>query len=524
MKWEIAMKLKIAVVRNIARQCLNTDYSNRTIGDVNNVSSTSVSNYRSRLQEKALTWEMIKGLDDLELKKSLFGDSISRFRKILPNLNHVHERLLRNKHLCLKVIHDEYCSIYKERAYSYTQFCFHYRKFKRKLALAMRIKRYPGEVFFIDFAGTTIPWKCESSEIRKAQILVIVSGYSSYTFACALPSQKEEDFIYGHIKAFEFFGGVPEAIIPDNLKSAVIKAGIDLTLNKAYLEMAEHYIVEVLPARVGKPKDKGLVEEAVLHVSRWILARLKERTFFSVDEINDAIQELLPELNNRKMTNYEGSRKSRFEQFEKPLLKALPEKPYEYGKWLGEQSVPNDYHVKVDKHFYSVSYKFVSEKVICRLTRNQVKIFLNHKCVATHQRSFEIGGFTTNVKHQSPEHRAYANQSIDTYLAWAKNLGDAVEQVVCIQYEGKNNQSIIANKACSTLKKLSRLYDHDDFVAACQRALDIGSPNVTRIRSILKSGIFRIPLDSFSKQNAIPRHSNIRGASYYAAGGNHERA
>ena len=267
-------------------------------------------------------------------------------------------------------------------------------------------------------------------------------GCSNYTFVWASKSQRIEDWIDAHIQSFEFFGGVTESIVPDNLKSAVTKPGRDPELNRTYQEMASHYGPVILPARVRKPQDKAKAEAAVLHVSRWILAPLKERTFFNVEEINQAIQMLLPALNSRPFKDLPGSRQSRYEEIDRPALRPLPVKRFEYAEWVTPIKVRDDYHVRVLKHFYSVPFHLTQEQVEARITRSMVEIYHQSKRVAAHIRSYEEGGTTTDKKHMAPQHLGYAEQNLEVYLSWAKRFGPAAQAVVRAQYEGKTQQFV----------------------------------------------------------------------------------
>ena len=515
------MNLSTPVLRSLNRLSTTTDFSNRYIAEILGISPGSVCKYQKIFQERGLNWKLVKNMDDSAFRNHVFPRKKRSANKVMPDMELMHERLTTNKDLCLRVFHDEYQSIYKKQAYSYTQLNYHYRRFKRRLKLSARLKRHPGEAFYIDYAGTLIPWvnADKKGQIEKAQVFIMVAGYSGLIYMIAVPSQKISDFIFAHIQGFRYIGGAPEALVPDNLKSAVTTPGKNLVANKAYQELAEYYCTEIIPARVRKPQDKALAEQAVLHATRWITARLKERTFFSVEEINEAISEPLDELNNKKMTDFGKSRRERFEEFERATLKPLPKSDFEYGKWITHRKVPPDYHVKIEKHYYSVPFKRVADFVDAKVTRDKVYFYFENQCIAAHKLSNEVGGFTTNPKHQSPEHRAYTSQGLNTYLTWARTIGSGAERVVKIQYEGRHDRAMVANRACSKLQQLSLMYGNEDFELACLRSIKIGSPNVSRIQSMLKSGMFRIPLESVSEQTLLPNHSNIRGSNYYQSGG-----
>ena len=232
-----------------------------------------------------------------------------------------------------------------------------------------------------------------------------------------------------------------------------------------------------------------------------------------------AIAELLPALNDRKLRQYPGTRNNRFEEFERQSLKPLPELPYSYSVWAPPQRVPSDYHIRVEGHWYSVPFFLVNEKVEARVNASLVEVFHKHKRVASHVRSFNASGFTTEAAHQAPQHLAYAQQGLEFYSQWAKGIDDAVLAVVTHQYEGKRDDSLLANKACANLKTLARLYSMEEFTAACQRALAISSPSVKSIRSILRTGLYKNASSGPLSSAVLPVHENVRGGSYYAQGG-----
>lgn len=516
------MRLKSNQRREIAGLVIKTSYSNRKIAKLKDTTHATVAHLRRKVVNSGLAVEELQELDDLQLEARLSGVPSGRdHSKIMPDWKSLHKRLRKNKHLTLQVLWEEYRAIYKERAYCYAQFTHYYRKYLVTIDLAMRLNRYPGEAMFVDYAGTLIPYTViETGEEKKAQVFIAVLGWSSYTFVHASRSQRIEDFTESHNQAVLYFGGSPEAWVPDNLKAAVIKAGQNLILNRTYQEMSAYYGSVVVPARARKPKDKALAEQAVLHVSRWITARLLERKFFSVDEINQAILELLPELNERPMREYDGSRRSRFEETEKAALKPLPAQRFEFAEWVSRQKVGRDYHVKVLGHWYSVPYRLVAEYVEARVSHKVVELFHRSRRIATHIRYFgAAGGFTTDPQHMPAHHLAYAEQGQDSFVSWAQCIGPNVVSLVRSQYDGKRNQSMVANKACSNLKALARLYEPADFEAACKRAIEIASPTVKSVKSILKTGLYKLGADQEVIPQSLPEHGNVRGAQYYQQGG-----
>lgn len=424
------MKLKTNTFREVLRLSLTTDFSATRIGEILGVATNTVLHYRKQLNGESITWDQLKELSDSELAMKFMAVRARDKGKVLPDFADYEKRKLKNKYLTNQFFWEEHRADHKESGYSYSQFTHLYRKFLKRTRITERILHYPGEILFVDYAGTTVPWKDrKTGKVFKAQIFVAVLGCSNYTFVWASKSQKLEDWIEAHVQAFAFFGGVTESIVPDNLKSAVTKPGRDLELNRTYLDMGRHYNVVILPARVRKPQDKAKAEQGVLHISRWILAPLRERTFFSVEEINEAIQLLLPVVNSRPFKDLPGCRQSRFEEIDKPALRPLPAQRFEYAEWAAPQKVRDDYHVKVHKHFYSVPFHLVGERVEARVTRNIVELYHDNKRVASHLRSFEQGGSTADKHHMAPQHLAYSDQSLESYLAWAQRFGSATQAV-----------------------------------------------------------------------------------------------
>lgn len=515
------MKLTTYVLREIIRLREVTTYSDRKIAEILGIAANTVGDYGRKIEKHKLSYAQAVSMSDEELIAKLMVVKGRDESKQMPDLPALDKRLKDNKHLTLQVAHEEYQAIYKENAYCYSQFTHFYRKYLKKIDVVMRQRHYPGEAMYVDYAGTIIPWIDQKNNgvKREAQIFIAVLGHSNKTFMMASRSQKLEDWIEAHNRALYYFGGVPEAVIPDNLKSAVTKPGPNLVLNRTYEEMARYYCFVIIPARVKKPKDKAKAEQGVLFATRWITARLLERTFYSIEEINQAIAELLPELNERPLRNYPGTRQSRFEEGDKRALASLPEHPFKFAVWVPAQKVGKDYHIRVYGHWYSLPFSLVGEEVEARVTHNMVEITHQNKRVATHQRQHEEGGFTTDRAHMAPSHKAYADQDLGGFVKWAKDFGPSTEAVVRAQFDKHHKHSMIARNACNNLRKLARLYDSADFEAACARAEEIASLTVKSVQSILRTGLYKLDDSELSTQHQLPVHDNVRGSSYYTQGG-----
>jgi len=517
---DMRMSIPLNKLRSIRRLTGTTGFSNRRIAEILSVAPNTIRYYRDRFEREKLSWVDVQEMGDLELISRLCLKRKRDISKVMPNWSDYYERLSKNKHLTLEVLHEEYRAIHKEHAYSYTQFTHYYRKYIKKIDPTLRIPKSPAEIMQVDFAGTLIPWKdVDTGEENQAQIFVSLLGYSSYTFVCAVNSQKVRDFIDAHTQAFKFYGGIPESVLIDNLKAGVIKPGVDPVINTDFEKYSEYMGFVVLSTRPRKPKDKAAVENAVRFISRWITAKLLERTFFSIEEINKAIQELLPELNNRKMRGIDKSRFMLFEEAEKEKLKPAPSRPYQHFEYMPSQQVPKDYHIKVFGHWYSVPYQLVSERVDARASKECIEISHMNKLRAVHPRCDDMGGMTTDKAHMAPNHRAYLDQGLSSFSRWAEDIGPAALRVVQAQYEGKREHSAIANKACSGLKSLAKSYDKREFEAACARAVSISSPTLKSVKSILRTGLFKFESGDSTVQIPLPLHENVRGSSYYQAGG-----
>ena len=487
--------------------------SARAIARSLNISRDSVSRIISQAKGANLPWPLPADLDDLKLEALLFPRAQGRPKSYAePDWNTVHLEL-RKKGVTLQLLWQEYKAEHLQ-GYQYSQFCEHYRRWKKKLHLSMHQEHRAGEKVFVDYAGPTVPYiDRETGELLQAQIFVAVLGASSYTFVEAQPSQKLESFIGGHTRAFQFFGGIPALIVPDNLKSAVNEADrYEPTVNATYLEMASHYSTAVMPARPRKPKDKPHAEAGVLLAERWILAVLRKRQFFSIAEINEAISELLKRLNEKPFQKLEGSRKSLFERLDKPALRQLPPTPYEFATWhIAKANI--DYHISVNRAYYSVPYALVGQRVDVRMTQNVVEIFFRGKRVASHRRTNYKGEYMTEPSHRPKAHQKHAEWTPSRLIAWGNgigpNTGILVERILATRKHPEQGY-----RSCLGLLSLSKQYSNVRLEGAVLRALSIGAISYRSVKSILQKGLEQTTL-SFETSEPTPTHENIRGADYY---------
>ena len=489
--------------------------SARKIGKSCSLSPTTVTSYLNRAQDRGLSWPLSPELDDATLERLLFVSPLPADfpQRPLPDWASLHQELKR-KGVTLQLLWQEYKATYPEGV-QYSQFCVLYRKFVRKLDLALRQEYKAGEKLFVDFAGQTVPvMNPATGEEQAAHIFVAVLGASNYTYALATWSEDLPSWISAHVHAFEFLGGVPAMIIPDNLKAAVSKAcRYEPDLNPTYQEMAQHYGTAVLPARVRKTRDKAKVEVGVQIVERWILAALRKRTFFSLAELNSAIRSLLERLNDRPFKKLPGSRRLLFETLDRPALCPLPQGRYEYAEWK-KARVNIDYHVEVCAHYYSVPYALVHEQLDVRLTDRTVEIFHKGKRVASHPRSDHAGRHTTQTDHMPQSHQRYLEWTPSRLIHWAEKMGPATQEVVkrILTSRPHPEQGF---RACLGILRLGKGYGPDRLEAACVRAIVLKSFSYKSIESILKTGLDRRPLPSESAQTQTFEHENIRGPHYY---------
>lgn len=494
------------------RLILNTSFSNREIGRQVGIAYNSVRRYRRIIEDEEMALSDIESAGEEALEGRFNKRGAKSSGKRVPDWHHVHRELQR-KGVTRTLLWMEYKEEDPESAYELSRFNELYTVWAGKHALSMRQQYEPGERGFTDFSGTKMHWVDPATgEVQEAELFVANAGVGGLLYGLAVPSQRVEHWIEAHCSWYAFLGGVPKISVPDNLKSAVLKAGREPVLNPAYLDMAEHYGTVILPARSRRPKDKALVEGGVLIFLRWIVARLRNRVFHSLEELNIAIAECVEIINNRVMRRYQQSRRERFEAIDRPALLPLPQR-YEYGEWIGPLRVPPDYHVSVKGHFYSVPYRLVQQQVHARCTASTIELLHDRGRVASHPRSEEVGQKTTDRAHMPEHHLAWADHTPQRYLEWAKSIGDKAQTVVSDLLKGARHPAAALN-ACSALQGLARKHSSDRFELACGKAIEIKSPTVKSIRSILQRKLEQRP-DDMSSQPRLPLHTNVRGSDYY---------
>jgi transposase len=487
--------------RGIARSCA--------------IGKTTVAECLARFARSGLSWAQAREMDEASLEQQLYPPlaSVPAQERTLPDWSTVH-RELRRPGVTLTLLWHEYKAAHPE-GFQYSWFCEAYRAWTGQLDVVMRQEHRAGERLFVDYAG-----QCaevvdrHTGEVRRAQVFVAVLGASSYTYAEATWTQSLPDWIGSHVRAFAFFGGVSEAVVPDNLKSAVTKAHrYEPELNPTYADLARHYGVAVVPARARRPRDKAKAEVGVQLVERWILAVLRQRTFFSLAELNREIARLLALLNERPFKKLPGSRRSWFEQLDQPALRPLPEVPYEFAEWK-QVRVNIDYHVEIKGHYYSVPHTLVRRVLQARISAHTIECFHKGQRVASHLRSELKGRHTTVPEHMPPAHRQYAEWTPQRLIRWAEQVGPDTARVIerILQSRPLPQQGF---RTCLGILRLAKGFGEPRLEAACTRALRIGACSYKSIESILRQGLDRQRLPEQQALDLGIAHDNIRGADYY---------
>lgn len=516
-----AQRVSMRVVREVLR-LTKAGLSQRQIAVGLNISHGAVGKYQAAARKASVTFAISEQLDDVELSDLLFPTPDSQEKQRTsqgfcePDFSYIHSQLKR-KGVTRFLLWEEYKAEHPEDGYSYTQFCVRYREWRKTLNLTMRQTHAAGEKMFVDYAGQSVPIiNAATGEVREAQIFVAVLGASNYTFAEATFSQKEEDWIGSHTRAFAFFGGVPSLVVPDNLKSGVTRAcRYEPLLNESYSRMLSHYQTTALPARPYKPRDKAKVEVAVQVVERWILARLRHQQFFSLFDLNLAIRNLLNDLNTRPFKKLKGCRRTLFEETDKLSLKPLPIERYEYARWR-KARVHIDYHIEVEKHFYSVPHAFVRREIDVRVTEKSLECFYQGRRIAVHARSHTQGSYSTQTEHMPKAHRAHLEWHPGRFLNWAISIGEKTRDLVQHLLNNRPHPEM-GYRSCLGLLSLEKQYGKERLEAACTRAIALHSPTRSTVQSILKHGLENqaLPVEEETSSKIIRVHENVRGADYY---------
>jgi transposase len=503
-------KLSMKKLKEVARLYLEHNLGVRPIARACNISTSTASVYVEKLKGLGIAYKEISGMDEDVLSGLVFPKEEKASGKPLPDFDYLHGEL-KKKGVTLQLLHEEYKRDNPD-GYERTQFYHLYDEWAKKGDPVMRFTHKAGEKMFVDFSGDTPHYQDPKGQIIKAELFVSVLGASSYIFACAVADQTKESFVDCNIKALEYYGGCPECIVPDNLKAGVTHACYyDPEINRTFAAMAGHYHIAVLPARKGKARDKAKVENGVLQVQRRILAALRNRTFFSIAELNKAINEESEKLNRRPMTVIGKSRHDLFVESDKPALRPLPRERFIIASW-NKATVHIDYHVAVEKTYYSVPYTLIGQLVDIRYTGSVVEIYHRGKRVASHMRVNKPGAFVTENLHMPHRHRQYLEWTPERIKLWGGKIGPHTKELMDEIMEHRDHPEH-GFRSCLGIIRLSKTYTPERVENACKRALDLQAYNYRSVKSLLERSLEN--LAPAEKKNVVPLHANIRGGSYY---------
>lgn len=506
-------RLSMRKVREVLRLKHDKNLSNRKISKSCQISRSTVADYLERFERLGLAWPLPEYLCDEKLESLLFKTTEEPVRgKSKPDMEYVHKEL-KKKGVTLQLLWYEYKQQHPE-GYQYSYFCDLYQKWSGRIDVSLRQHYKAGEKLFVDYAGQTVPIKNpETGEVTPAQIFIATFGASNYTYAEATLTQGLPDWIKSHTRALDHFGGSPHILVPDNLKSGVTHpCRYEPDINPTYHEMAKHYGIAVIPARVRKPQDKAKVESAVRFVENRILAALRNHTFFSLSELNAVLAEEVRKLNHLKFQKLDTTRYELFLKTDKPALRPLPTRKYQYAEWK-KARVNMDYHIEFEKSYYSVPYQLRKESVDIRYTNTVIEVFSKNKRVAMHVRSTKQGGFSTIPEHMPKSHASYLKWTPQRIIQWAYKNGPKTGQLVMGIMNSRRHQEQ-GFRACMGIMRLGKQYSFDRLEMACERAINIKSFSYKSVESILKQGLDKVPLHE--DEAAVPvSHGNIRGKDYY---------
>lgn len=507
-----AERLSMRKLREILR--LSTlGLSRRAIGRSLNISHNTVGTYLDRAALAGVRWPECAALDDAALEAQVFPPDSTAAPRPMPDWAAL-QRELRRKGVTLRLLWLEYKASHPE-GYQYSHFTAHYRAWTQTIDPVLRQAYVAGEKVFVDYAGQTLPVvDPDTGEEREAQLFVGALGASNHTFAELTWSQTLPDWIGSHVRMYRFFGGVAQLTIPDNLRTGVRHACFyDPDINPTYADLAAHYGTTVLPTRVAAPRDKAKVETAVQMCERWILAPLRNHTLIGITAANAEVRRLLAELNDRPFQKLAGTRRTLFEELDRPALLPLPREPYEYAEWK-KARVNIDYHVDVKRHYYSVPHRLLRRTVDVRITTTAIEILHGGQRVALHARSHRVGGFTTEPGHRPKAHQKHVEWSPDRLVRWGQSVGQCTGALVQRILEARPHPEQ-GYRACLGLMGLGKRYTPERLEAACFRALRTGAASYRSVKSILEHGLDSVPLEDAPTLTLPTVHQHVRGAAYF---------
>jgi transposase len=510
-------RMKLHQIKKIIK-LYKSGLSFRDIEKSLNKPKSTVADYVARFAKSGLAFEELSTKTEDEIYNALFPEESKRpkqrLHKILPDFNKMHLEL-KKSYITRELLWEEYKTLYPDNHYGYTHFCNLYKAWLKRCTVSMRINHKAGEKMFLDFSG--LKWEIidkETGELKKVDIFVAALAASGYTYAEATMDQTKPSLVSVSINSFEFFGGMTEILVPDSLKSAVTKADkYDPQINETFQDMADHYGAVVIPARPYRAKDKAKVELSVKLVQRWILARLRHQQFFSLAELNQAIFDLLDAFNKKIIRRYGKSRYDLYRELDKPALKPLPTRRYDYREFKFCR-VNIDYHIELEGCFYSVPYQLAGEKVSAIYTTSSVELFHNNKRVALHLRLYKKGAASTKEEHMASAHRAYGTWTPSRLINWGGSFGTNTRALMAAILESKPHPEM-GFRCCMAILNAAKY--HRDIQAVeltSKKMLELKCYKVAHFKDILKNKTYN-QSQSTSEALLPQKHQNLRGHSYY---------
>jgi len=505
-------------VRELLRLNFEQNISARQSAKILGIGKTAASQYISGFKASGLNILNVEAMSDSELLNviNLKKETENIRYKALSDQFSYFEKELKRTGVTLQLLWKEYSETHTDY-YGYSQFCHHYYHWRKQKKVSMRMEHKAGDKMFVDFTGkkrqVVDP---QTGEIKEYEVFVSVLGASQFSYIEAVASQKKADLVAVTQNTIRFYEGVPAAIVPDCLKSAVIKFDkYEPQLNETFNDFANHYNTVILPARALHPQDKALAENFVRNAYTQIFAPLRNIVFFSVEELNNALWEQLDIFNRKNFQGKDYSRQQLFEEIEKPQLKPLPVDHYEL-KTFNESKVQYNHHVflKEDKHYYSVPFQLTGKRVRLIYTTRTVEIYFNNSRVASHQRNLHPYGYTTKNEHRPLNHQYVSEWNPERFIKWGRKISPEVEQVIIRILDSRQHPEQ-AFKSCMGLLNLAKKHDHNDYIKACKKALQLDCTNYKFIKNTLKTKAFNLTDQQELNLFKLPDHKNIRGKEMY---------
>lgn len=503
------------------KQIIMLHESGKSYRDISNqlgLSRKTTTKYILLFKSTGLSWQEVKPLTDNDFNDLIFNQETPDANRlaVLENQFPTFRKELARVGVTKQLLWSEYKTEHPG-GYNYTQFCHYYNLWNKTQTAVMHFEHKAGDKMFVDFAGKKFRFvNSLTGEIRNLEVFIAVNGASQFTYAEAIESQKQEDFLSAVANSLEYFGGVPAAIVPDNLKSAVTKADkYEAQINHYFDKFGLHYNSTILPARSRAPRDKALVEGAVKILYTRIYAALRDKAFASIQEVNQAFLELLEKHHDTKFQNRDYSRRDLFNSFDKPALRQLPAKRYEISNYKILSVIKNSYiWFSEDRHYYSVPYQYIGKKVKVEYTKSNISVYYNYERIAFHKRSYQQYKYTTVPQHLPSQHRFVNSWSPEFFINWAANIGSNTEALIRLIIASKTHPEQ-AYKSCLGILTQDKKRGKGILELACGRALLFGSYNYMTVKNILEKHLYKLN-DDEQLQYKLPEHDNIRGSEYYS--------